>query len=62
MKDVYLIYPCLQLSNHPLFRHALFELQHVKDDSKVYMNINEDNSERIYNDSGDKYYNVITQD
>ena len=62
MKYVYLMNPHSCLSNHPLFRKALFELQHIMDDTKVYTNINKDNSDRICNDCGDEYYNVLTQD
>ena len=47
VKDVSLIHPYWTLSNRPFFSTELFQLQHIIDNSKVYMNINKDDSDRI---------------
>ena len=42
VKDVSLVHPHCHLINHPLFRQALFELEHSINGPKVYINTNED--------------------
>ena len=62
VKDVYLLHTNFYVSNYPLFRQALFELQHIMDDIKVYMKTNKDDSDRVFNDGSDEDSNVLTQD
>ena len=54
---------CFSTSSKLAFnRQALFELQHITDNPKVYMRTNKDDSDKIFNDGGEEDSNLLTQD